>query len=80
MKSYCVFGFDASRSDARGLMEMQGALDRCLLFKETGADILFVAGPPSLEELKQTNNALGLNQIRGFEQAFLSKEKLIRSL
>ena len=52
---------------------MQGALDRCLLFKETGADILFVAGPSSLEELEQTNNALGLNQIRALSKRFFRK-------
>ena len=128
---------------------MQEALDRCMLFKQAGADILFVDGPQSLEELEligrelsgpllanmsetgltplrsaqelqqmgfaialfpsstvrltikavddfltdlkktgdsrawvgkmasleQTNNALGLNQIRQFEQTLLAKEK-----
>jgi len=137
-----------ARTDARGPMGMKEALDRCLLFKDVGADILFVDGPQSLAELEQigrelpgpllanmsetgltplrsakelqqmgyaialfpsstvrltiktvndfltdlkktgdsrawvdkmasleqTNNALGLNQIRSFEQALLSKE------
>ncbi len=138
-----------ARTDARGPLGMQEALDRCMLFKQAGADILFVDGPQSLDELEligrelpgpllanmsetgltplrsaqelqhmgfaialfpsstvrltikavddfltdlkktgdsrnwvdkmasleQTNNALGLNKIRAFEQDLLSKEK-----
>jgi 2-methylisocitrate lyase-like PEP mutase family enzyme len=138
-----------ARTDARGPMGMQEALDRCLLFKQAGADILFVDGPQSIEELEligknlpgpllanmsetgltplrsaqelqemgfaialfpsstvrltikavddflidlkktgdsrnwvdkmasleQTNNALGLNKIRAFEQELLAKDK-----
>lgn len=41
-----------ARTDARGPLGMQEALDRCLLFKQAGADILFVDGPQSLEELE----------------------------
>jgi len=41
-----------ARTDARGPMGMQEALDRCMLFKQAGADILFVDGPQSLEELE----------------------------
>lgn len=137
-----------ARTDARGPMGMQEALDRCHLFKQAGADILFVDGPQSIEELEligkelpgpllanmsetgltplrsakelqqmgfaialfpsstvrltikavddfltdlkktgdsrnwvdkmasleQTNNALGLNKIRAFEQELLSKD------
>lgn len=138
-----------ARTDARGPMGMQEALDRCLLFKQAGADILFVDGPQSIQELEligkslpgpllanmsetgltplrsakelqemgfaialfpsstvrltikavddfltdlkktgdsrnwvdkmasleQTNNALGLNKIRAFEQELLAKDK-----
>lgn len=41
-----------ARTDARGPMGIREALDRCLLFKEAGADILFVDGPQSAEELE----------------------------
>lgn len=41
-----------ARTDARGPMGLQEALDRCLLFKDAGADILFVDGPQSIEELE----------------------------
>ena len=41
-----------ARTDSRGPLGMQEALDRCLLFKQAGADILFVDGPQSLEELE----------------------------
>jgi 2-methylisocitrate lyase-like PEP mutase family enzyme len=40
--------------------------------KKTGDSRAWVDKMASLE---QTNNALGLNQIRSFEQALLSKEK-----
>lgn len=40
-----------ARTDARGPMGMQEALDRCMLFKQAGADMLFVDGPQSIEEL-----------------------------
>lgn len=47
-----------ARTDSRGPMGIQEALDRCLLFKEAGADILFVDGPQSLEELEQIGREL----------------------
>jgi 2-methylisocitrate lyase-like PEP mutase family enzyme len=47
-----------ARTDARGPMGMQEALDRCLLFKQAGADILFVDGPQSIEELELIGKSL----------------------
>ncbi len=47
-----------ARTDSRGPMGIQEALDRCLLFKEAGADVLFVDGPQSLEELEQIGREL----------------------
>lgn len=47
-----------ARTDARGPLGMQEALDRCQLFKNAGADILFVDGPQSLEELEQVGREL----------------------
>lgn len=47
-----------ARTDARGPLGMQEALERCQLFKNAGADILFVDGPQSLEELEQVGREL----------------------
>ena len=47
-----------ARTDSRGPMGIHEALDRCLLFKEAGADVLFVDGPQSLEELEQIGREL----------------------
>lgn len=47
-----------ARTDARGPMGMQEALDRCMLFKNAGADMLFVDGPQSLDELIQIGREL----------------------
>lgn len=47
-----------ARTDSRGPMGIQEALDRCLLFKEAGADVLFVDGPQSLKELEQIGREL----------------------
>lgn len=41
-----------ARTDARGSHDINEALARCFAFKEAGADILFVDGPQSLEELE----------------------------
>lgn len=41
-----------ARSDARGPHGLDEALERCRLFKAAGADVLFVDGPESIEELE----------------------------
>ncbi len=47
-----------ARTDSRGPMGLQEALDRCMLFKQAGADVLFVDGPQSLEELERIGREL----------------------
>ncbi|WP_026987034.1 isocitrate lyase/PEP mutase family protein [Fodinicurvata fenggangensis] len=42
-----------ARSDARGPHGLEEALERCHLFKAEGADVLFVDGPESAEELEK---------------------------
>ena len=42
-----------ARTDSRGSHDMDEALERCRLFKQAGADLLFVDGPQSLEELQR---------------------------
>jgi 2-methylisocitrate lyase-like PEP mutase family enzyme len=41
-----------ARTDSRGPLGIQEALERCRMFKQAGADILFVDGPQSLDELE----------------------------
>ncbi len=41
-----------ARTDARGPQGLEEALERCRLFKEAGADVLFVDGPESVAELE----------------------------
>ena len=47
-----------ARTDARGPLGMDEALSRCLAFKEAGADVLFVDGPQSTQELEQIGRTL----------------------
>jgi 2-methylisocitrate lyase-like PEP mutase family enzyme len=47
-----------ARTDARGPMGMPEALDRCQAFKDAGADILFVDGPQSTQELELIGRTL----------------------
>ena len=47
-----------ARTDARGPMGMEEAIIRCVAFKEAGADILFVDGPQSTDELERIGKQL----------------------
>jgi 2-methylisocitrate lyase-like PEP mutase family enzyme len=47
-----------ARTDARGPMGMPEALDRCHAFKDAGADVLFVDGPQSTDELELIGRTL----------------------
>jgi carboxyvinyl-carboxyphosphonate phosphorylmutase len=41
-----------ARTDARGVIDIEEALERAQRYKEAGADIIFVEAPQSLEEMK----------------------------
>jgi 2-methylisocitrate lyase-like PEP mutase family enzyme len=47
-----------ARTDARAPAGLEEALRRCLIFKEEGADILFVDGPQSINELERIGKEL----------------------
>ena len=47
-----------ARTDARGPHGLDEAIERCRLFKEAGADVLFVDGPESAEELERIGRDL----------------------
>jgi 2-methylisocitrate lyase-like PEP mutase family enzyme len=50
--------FIVARTDARQPLGVDAAIERCLAYKEAGADALFVEAPQSVEELEQIAAAL----------------------
>jgi len=50
--------FIVARTDARQPLGLEAAIERCLAYKEAGADALFVEAPLSVEELQQIADAL----------------------
>ena len=50
--------FVVARSDARQPLGLEAAIERCLAYKEAGADALFVEAPESVAELERIAEAL----------------------
>jgi 2,3-dimethylmalate lyase len=50
--------FVVARTDARQPLGLEAAIERCLAYKEAGADALFVEAPESVEELERIAEAL----------------------
>ena len=50
--------FIVARTDARQPLGLEQAIERCLAYKEAGADALFVEAPQSLDELERIAEAL----------------------
>ncbi|MDX6642342.1 MAG: hypothetical protein QOD76_304 [Solirubrobacteraceae bacterium] len=50
--------FIVARTDARQPLGLEQAIERCLAYKEAGADALFVEAPESLDELERIAEAL----------------------
>ena len=50
--------FVVARTDARQPLGLEQAIERCLAYKEAGADALFVEAPQSIEELERIAEAL----------------------
>jgi methylisocitrate lyase len=50
--------FVVARTDAREPLGLEAAIERCLAYKEAGADALFVEAPQSIEELERVAQAL----------------------
>lgn len=70
-----------ARTDARGPLGIDQALDRGRAYREAGADVVFVEAPRSLEELKAIVRAfpgvpLFANMIEGGVTPFLSAREL----
>src|SRR5919108_818097 len=50
--------FLVARTDARQPLGVEAAIERCLAYKDAGADALFVEAPQSVEELQRIAEAL----------------------
>src|SRR4051812_30127190 len=50
--------FVVARTDARQPLGLDAAIERCLVYKEAGADALFVEAPETVEELERIAEAL----------------------
>ena len=50
--------FVVARTDARQPLGLEAAIERCLAYKDAGADALFVEAPESMEELERIAEAL----------------------
>jgi methylisocitrate lyase len=50
--------FIVARTDARQPLGLEAAIERCLAYKEAGADALFVEAPQTIEELQRVAEAL----------------------
>jgi 2-methylisocitrate lyase-like PEP mutase family enzyme len=50
--------FIVARTDARQPLGVEAAIERCLAYKEAGADALFVEAPQSVDELERIAEAL----------------------
>src|SRR5919201_6619522 len=50
--------FIVARTDARQPLGVDAAIERCLAYREAGADALFVEAPQSMEELERIAEAL----------------------
>jgi len=72
--------FIVARTDARQVNGLEDAIRRCRLYKEAGADALFIEAPRSREELeslaKQLPPPLVANMLEGGVTPLLTKEEL----
>jgi 2-methylisocitrate lyase-like PEP mutase family enzyme len=72
--------FIVARTDARQVNGLEDAIRRCRLYKEAGADALFIEAPRTREELetiaKQLPSPLVANMLEGGVTPLLTKEEL----
>src|SRR3954471_17635808 len=72
--------FIVARTDARQPLGLDAAIERCLAYKEAGADALFVDAPQTVEELEQIAQALPgplvANMIERGQTPHLSRSEL----
>ena len=68
------------RTDARAVSGFDEALERCLAFREAGADVIFFEAPESVEEMeaisKRIKAPLLINLVEGGKTPFLPRSRL----
>lgn len=71
-----------ARTDARAILGLDEAIERGKSYAETGADIIFVEAPESVEEMerivKEINAPVMVNMIKGSRTPLLSAKELDR--
>ncbi len=71
-----------ARTDARAVEGFDKALDRCRMFEEEGADIVFLEAPESIDEMERACAAIRkpmmANMVRGGKTPFLPADHLSR--
>lgn len=69
-----------ARTDARAVEGLDAAIERCQLYREAGADLLFVDAPESIEELRRVCSEIDgpclANLIEGGKTPILSARQL----
>lgn len=69
-----------ARTDARGVLGLDEAIERCQLYREAGADLLFVDAPLSVEELRRVCSEIDgpclANMIEGGKTPILPARQL----
>ena len=72
--------FVVARTDARQVVNLEDAIERCQGYKEAGADALFIEAPRSKEELvriaKELPGPLVANMLEGGVTPLLTKDEL----
>ena len=69
-----------ARTDARAVLGLERAIERAQLYREAGADVIFVEAPESVEEMRQLNSKIKAptlaNMVEGGKTPLLPNQKL----
>ncbi|GAB6174132.1 isocitrate lyase/PEP mutase family protein [Paradesulfitobacterium aromaticivorans] len=69
-----------ARTDARAVLGLESAIERAQLYREAGADVIFVEAPESVEEMRQLNSKIKAptlaNMVEGGKTPLLPNQKL----
>ncbi len=69
-----------ARTDARAVLGLESAIERAQLYREAGADVIFVEAPESVEEMRQLNSKIQAptlaNMVEGGKTPLLPNREL----
>lgn len=69
-----------ARTDARAVLGLERAIERAQLYREAGADVIFVEAPESVEEMRELNSKIKAptlaNMVEGGKTPLLPNQKL----